>query len=102
MGADIISFANRQKASRGSDVHAERVEFRATGRQRAGRKRNPLRYPCTRVDYAVTIAGKLQRGEPTDDLIDDIAVLRRGAEQARYVAAELERLIEQYGEAVPS
>jgi hypothetical protein len=50
-------------------VSAARVEPaepfvpRVTGRQRAGRRRNPLRHPYSQIEIAVTIAGKLHRGE---------------------------------------
>jgi hypothetical protein len=70
--------------------------FRETPRQRAGRKRNPLRHQADRVSLAVTIAGKLANGR-ADQLTgwgdDHLAMLRRGADAARFLADELDRVL---------
>src|SRR4051812_20049617 len=46
----------------------------APGRQRAGRQRNPPRHYHSQAATAVTIAGKLHRGEPlrAEDWIDEL------------------------------
>ncbi len=66
----------------------------ASGRQRAGRKRNPYREPCHGISYAVTIAGQLNRNEAVHPSIDHIAILGKGVEDAARLAMEV-RLIEQ-------
>jgi hypothetical protein len=71
--------------------------FTETGRQRAGRKRNPLRRPCHKISYAVTIAGQLYRNEPRHPDINHIALLREGAAAARLLAHELALLLDQEG-----
>ncbi|MCA1514560.1 hypothetical protein [Bradyrhizobium sp. NBAIM01] len=67
------------------------MEFRVAGRQRAGRERNPLRRPCHRLSHAVTVAGKLHRGEAlrVDPYLDERAILWSGVEAARLLLAEL-------------
>ena len=79
---------------------AEPVEpFPETPRQLAGRKRNPLRHLHSKAEGAVVIAGKLLRGEllRTGGYVDEIKWLREGAEAARQLADELERLVDQHG-----
>ncbi|OAF11767.1 hypothetical protein AYJ54_07865 [Bradyrhizobium centrolobii] len=78
------------------------IEFPETGRQRAGRNRNPLRHPCHRVSHAVTIAGKLQRGEAlrADPYLDEGAILWRGVEAARLLVEELFELAVKHGGSV--
>ncbi|OAF17860.1 hypothetical protein [Bradyrhizobium neotropicale] len=75
------------------------LEPRVSGRQLAGRKRNPLRHPCNRVSNAVTIAGKLQRGEAlrAHPFLDDVAILWEGVEAARLLLAELFELAVKHG-----
>ena len=66
--------------------------YRETPRQRAGRKRNPLRQDADRVSLAVTIAGHLANGH-TDRLEgwgDYVAMLHRGADAARFLAEALD------------
>lgn len=77
------------------------VEFRETGRQRASRRRNRLRQPCHTVSHAVTIAGKLLRGEAlrADQYFDEGAMLWKGVEAARLLAVELEVIAEEHGRA---
>jgi hypothetical protein len=86
--ADIIQF------DRAKPRPAE-TTFRETPRQRASRKRNPLRHHAERVSLAVTIAGKLASGR-ADQLTgwgDYVAMLRRGADAARFLADELDRVL---------
>jgi hypothetical protein len=73
--------------------------FPETASQRAGQKRNPVRRLYSRTGLAVTIAGKLHRGEALliGPRLDDREWLRRGAEAARLLADELARLVEQEG-----
>jgi hypothetical protein len=90
--ADIIPF------NRARPRPAE--PFPETPRQRAGRRRNPLRHQADRVSLAVTIAGKLANGR-ADQLTgwdDYVAVLRRGAEAARFLADELDRVTREEGD----
>lgn len=65
--------------------------YQPTGRQAASRKRNPLRHPCHSVSHAVTIAGKIRRGEAlrTDPFLDEGAILWKGVEAARLLLGEL-------------
>jgi hypothetical protein len=93
-GAKIISFPS----ARAPRSFPAPIEFAETGRQRAGRKRNPLRRPYSLIELAVTVAGKIHRGEAlrTDDF-NDLEYLRRGAEAARLLADELARLVEREG-----
>ena len=77
-------------------------EFPVTGRQRAGRKRNPLRHPCNQISYAVTVAGKLQRGEAlcVDPYLDEGAILWQGVDAARLLLKELFDLAVKHGGSV--
>ncbi|MBR0762836.1 hypothetical protein JQ613_21285 [Bradyrhizobium japonicum] len=77
------------------------IDFPVTRRQRASRRRNLLRQPCDTVSHAVTIAGKLQRGEAlrADQYFDEGAMLWKGVEAARLLAAELEVIAEEHGRA---
>src|SRR6185312_8052328 len=79
MSGSVIDFrsASARRVSHLRTEPREAFEPRETRRQRASRKRNPLRHPCHHVHTAVTIAGKLHRGEPLNDFIDEIAWLRR-------------------------
>ncbi|PJG56619.1 hypothetical protein CVM73_03455 [Bradyrhizobium forestalis] len=67
-------------------------EASATNRQRASRRRNPLRHPCHSVDHAVTVIGMLLRRDPLPEGIDGRAIIRKGAAAARHLAEELERV----------
>ena len=71
--------------------------FPETGRQRASQRRNPIRRLYGQTAVAITIAGKLHRGEAlrVDQRIDERKWLRAGAEAARLLAEELARLVEQ-------
>jgi hypothetical protein len=100
MSDNIIDFPTAS-ARRVRSEPVKPFEFRVNGRQRAGRKRNPLRTPCNRVSTAVTIAGRLIRSEPISDFIDELAYLRRGAAAAQLLADELKRLAEQHGGPTP-
>ncbi|MDE5444889.1 hypothetical protein GWG65_26265 [Bradyrhizobium sp. CSA207] len=80
---------------------AERYEPRETGRQRAGRQRNPLRHPCNRGSLAVTVAGRLERNEPLGYPVGAVGELRKGALAARQLADQLERLAQQHSTALP-
>jgi hypothetical protein len=99
--SNIIDFrsASERRVSSVRTEPAEPIEPRVTGRQRAGRQRNPLRHHYSQAALAVTIAGKLHRGEPlrADGFYNDREWLRRGAEAARLLADELVRLVEQEG-----
>jgi hypothetical protein len=101
MSADIIDFrsASERRVSAAHVEPAEPFVPRVTGRQRAGRKRNPLRHPYQQMELAITAAGKLHRGEALrrENYVDDLAYLRRGAEAARLLAQEFERLVEEHG-----
>jgi hypothetical protein len=63
MSADIIDFrsASERRVSAAHVEPAEPFVPRVTGRQRAGRKRNPLRHPYQQMELAITAAGKLHR-----------------------------------------
>jgi hypothetical protein len=77
-----------------------RVEFRETPRQRAGRQRNPLRHHADRVTLAVILAGKIANGR-TDRLQgwgDYVAMLRRGADAARFLAGALDDVVAREGD----
>jgi hypothetical protein len=58
-----------------------------------------LRHYHTEAAIAVTVAGKLYRGEALriERHVNEIEWLRRGAEAARHLADELARLVEQEG-----
>lgn len=85
-----------------SHVPTEHSEPRVTGRQRASRKRNPLRQPCHSVSHAVTVAGKLHRGEALriDPYLDEGAILWKGVEAARLLLGELFELAVKQGGSV--
>ncbi|MCA1474778.1 hypothetical protein [Bradyrhizobium sp. NBAIM08] len=70
-------------------------EPRVTRRQQAGRKKNPLRHYHNRAATAVTIAGKLHRGESlrAEGWIDELKWLREGAKAARILADELDGFV---------
>ena len=99
--ADIIQFdraRSRPSADTTSSIQKSRFAptrpegIRETPRQRAGRKRNPLRQDVERISLAVTIAGKIANGR-TDELEgwgDYVAMLRRGADSARFLAEALD------------
>ncbi|MBB4378217.1 hypothetical protein [Bradyrhizobium sp. SBR1B] len=97
--SNIIELSVRREARALPSENVRPVEFPASGRQRAGRHRNPLRHPCHRVSHAVTIAGKLKRGEAlrVDPYFDEGAVLWKGVEAARLLLAELFQLAVQHG-----
>ncbi|MCK1542216.1 hypothetical protein IVA98_32980 [Bradyrhizobium sp. 160] len=75
------------------------VEFTVTKRQRGWRGRNPLRRPCNRISNAVTVAGKIRRGEAlrVDRYLDERAILWEGVEAARLLLAELFELAVKHG-----
>lgn len=87
---NVITFPSKMPAS-----NLRAVDFPVTGRQRAGRQRNPLRHYHSQAATAVTIAGKLHRGEPlrAEDWIDELKWLGDGAKAARFLADELERIV---------
>ncbi|MHC4043572.1 hypothetical protein [Bradyrhizobium sp. 23AC] len=93
--SNIIELSARRTLRALPSENVRPVEFPVTGCQRAGRQRNPLRHHYSRAAMAVTIAGKLHRGEPlrTEDWIDELKWLREGAEAARFLANELERIV---------
>jgi hypothetical protein len=71
---------------------------RWTGRQRAGRKKNPLRHPYEQMSLAVVAAGKLHRGEELrrGEHTDELKWLNRGIETARLLAQEFARLAKEH------
>ena len=97
--SNIIDLSARIAARALPSENVTAVDFPVTARQRAGRRRNPLRHYHSQAAIAVTIAGKLHRGEPlrTEDWIDELKWLREGAAAARLLADELERIAEQHG-----
>ncbi|WP_018320249.1 hypothetical protein [Bradyrhizobium sp. WSM2793] len=105
--SNVITFPGRDPAPLGNPSfgalrrppeNIRPVDFPVTGRQKAGRARNRLRHPCNRVSLAVTIAGRIQRGEEIGDWgSDPITELRKGAAAAREVAVALEIIAEEYG-----
>lgn len=92
--SNVIVFP-RAAERRVSYAPTEPAGPRVTGRQRAGFKRNPLRRLYSRTGMAVTIAGKLHRGEPlrAEGWIDELKWLRQGAEAARLLAEELDGFV---------
>ncbi len=93
--SNIIEFKTASERPVSSSSVAPPEIFPETGRQRASGKRNPLRRLYGQAAIAVTIAGKLHRGEALrGDHIDERTWLRRGAEAARLLADELARLVE--------
>lgn len=91
MSHNVIDFLSARRASREPTAPTDRSEFPETARQRASRGRNLLRHPCNQVSLAVTIAGKLHRGEALriDPYLDERALLWKGVEAARLLLAEL-------------
>jgi uncharacterized protein (DUF2126 family) len=75
----------------------ERAERQPTRRETASRKRNPIRHTYAQAGLAITVAGKLHRGEPLrrDEFLDEAMYLRTGAEAAHRLAAELDYLVKQ-------
>jgi hypothetical protein len=93
---DFQSASERRVSSVRSDPVLHPVDFPETAGQRRGQKRNPVRRLHSKAAIAVTIAGKLHRGEPlrANAHLDEREWLRRGAEAARLLADELARLVE--------
>lgn len=87
--SNIIELSTRRAARAPENVRP--IDFPVTGRQRAGRQRNPLRHPCQSVSIAVTVAGKIHRGEAlrADPCLDEGALLWKGVEAARLLLGEL-------------
>lgn len=100
--SNIIELSARRTPSGMPSENVRPVQFRVTARQRAGRKRNPLRHHHSQAAIAVTIAGKLHRGEPLriEDWIDERKWLRDGAKAARCLADELDEVLRRL-EAMP-
>lgn len=94
--SNVLTFPGNRPASsvRMLNPTPEGHEARTTRRQIASRKRNPLRHHYSRIASAVTIAGKLHRGEAlrADPVFDDRECLRAGADAARILADELARI----------
>ncbi|UPJ69876.1 hypothetical protein [Bradyrhizobium sp. 187] len=95
--ANIIDLAARRARRALPADNVQLIDFPVTARQRASRSRNFLRHPCNRVSLAVTIAGRLQRGEPLGYPVDGTAALREGAAMARQLAVDLEIIAEEHG-----
>jgi hypothetical protein len=99
--ADIIPFDRARPRPQPEHVQASDMliisepTFRVTPRQRAGRRRNHLRHHADRVSLAVTIAGKLANGcaDQLGGWGDHVAILRRGADAARFLADEIDRVV---------
>ncbi|MDH2353487.1 hypothetical protein QCM80_22905 [Bradyrhizobium sp. SSUT112] len=93
--SNIIELSARRATRALPPENVKPIEFAVTGRQRAGRQRNPLRHYHSQAATAVTIAGKLHRGEAlrAEDWIDELKWLRDGAKAARFLADELERIV---------
>ncbi|MGY4371109.1 hypothetical protein ACVW1A_007174 [Bradyrhizobium sp. LB1.3] len=91
--SNVLTFPGKLPASnvRMLNVTAEAYTPCSSGRQRASRNRNPLRHPCHSVSIAVTVAGKIHRGEAlrADPYLDEGALLWKGVEAARLLLAEL-------------
>ncbi|SDJ43490.1 hypothetical protein SAMN05216338_104959 [Bradyrhizobium sp. Rc2d] len=89
--SNVIELAARRTSRALPPENVRFIEFSVTGRQRASRSRNPLRHPCNSVSLAVTVAGKLQKGEALriDPYLDEGAMLWKGVEAARLLLAEL-------------
>ncbi|GGI23805.1 hypothetical protein GCM10010987_26220 [Bradyrhizobium guangdongense] len=104
--SNVITFPGRNPTPLGNPSFAGRhlppenirpVEFRVSGRQKAGRARNILRHPCNRVSLAVTIAGRIQRGEEIGCWgADPVDELRKGAAAAREVARALDIIADEF------
>ncbi|RXH26290.1 hypothetical protein XH99_20300 [Bradyrhizobium nanningense] len=97
--SNVIELAARRAARALPPENVRSLDLLVTGRQRASRGRNPLRHPCLSVSHAVTVAGKLHRGEAlrVDPFIDEAAILWKGVEAARLLLAELFQLAVQQG-----
>ncbi|MGY4624569.1 hypothetical protein [Bradyrhizobium sp. USDA 4486] len=97
--SNVIDLSARREARALPSEKVRPVEFPVSGRQRAGRKMNPLRHPCNRVSSAVIVAGKLQRGEAlrVDPYFDEGALLWKGVEAARLLVEELFELAVKHG-----
>jgi membrane protein YdbS with pleckstrin-like domain len=95
--SNIIEFKTASERPVSSSSVAPPEIFPETRRQRASQRRNPMRRLYGQTAIAVTIAGKLHRGEAlrVDQRIDEIKWLRQGAEAARRLAEELAPLVEQ-------
>jgi len=98
--SNIIDFqsAAARRVPCAAPENVQPFEPRVTGRQFAARKRNPLRHPCHRVSHAVTVAGKLHRGEAlrVDPILDEGDLLWKGVEAARLLVEELFQLAVQH------
>lgn len=98
--SNVLTFPGKRPASNVRKLRnpaPEGYEPRTTGRQLASRKRNLLRHPCNRVSLAVTIAGRIQRGEEIGCWgSDPITELCKGAAAAREVALALEIIAEEF------
>jgi hypothetical protein len=103
MSENVIDFQTARMVSRASTKPAERFEPRVTARQRAGRKKNPVRRHYSFMSLAVVAAGKLHRGEQLrrDEHIDELDWLNRGIEAARLLAKEFARLAEEHARKEP-
>lgn len=88
--SNIIELSTRRARALPAE-NIQPLDFPVTGHQRASRNRNTLRHPCNEVSLAVTIAGKLQRGEALrlDPYLDEAAILWKGVEAARLLVTEL-------------
>lgn len=97
--SNVIELSTRRAARTLPSENVRPVEFPVSGRQCASRGRNPLRHPCHRVSYAVTIAGRIKRGEAlrVEVGFDERAMLWKGVEAARLLLAELFQLAVQHG-----
>ncbi|MCK1707633.1 MULTISPECIES: hypothetical protein [unclassified Bradyrhizobium] len=98
--SNVVTFPGKLPASNVRELRnptPEGYEPRTTRRQLASRKRNLLRHPCNRVSLAVTIAGRIQRGEEIGCWgSDPITELRKGAAAARELALALEIIAEEF------
>jgi len=97
MSENVIDFQAARLMSR-APTKPERFEPRVTGRQRAGRKKNPLRHPYNQMSLAVVAAGKLHRSEQLrrDEYSDELDWLNRGIAAAQLLAKEFARLAEEH------
>jgi uncharacterized protein (DUF1501 family) len=98
--SNIINFPGSSESPVRQQKTVESAERSSdTKYQRASSKRNPLRRLYSQAGIAVTIAGKLHRGEPlrANSHFDEKEWLRQGAEAARLLADELARLVEPEG-----
>ncbi|TQF28793.1 hypothetical protein [Bradyrhizobium sp. UNPA324] len=96
--SNVIDLSARRAARALPPENIRSLDLLVTGRQRASRSRNPLRYHYNQAAMAVVVAGKLHRGEPLrvdDGWLDEIKCLRKGAQAARFLADELARIVEE-------